>query len=73
MVDGRRRFGAIAVAAEIRGDNRKVLGRARRDPVPHDVGLAMAIEQQEQRPAPTLAHVDDGFAGIDPRQSELVE
>ena len=47
-----RRFAAVAVAAQVRQDDREALRQARRDLVPLDVGLRIAVDHQERRTGP---------------------
>ena len=49
MVGVARRLRAVAVAAQVGGDDREALGEPRRDLVPHDVGLRVAVQEQQRR------------------------
>jgi hypothetical protein len=55
------RGGAVAIAAQIGGNHRKMLGQFRGDPVPHHVGLWKAVKQQQRR---TFAGAAKGNADI---------
>ena len=68
-----RRLRAVAVAAQIGRHHREVARQARRHLVPHHVGLRMAVQQQERRPAAAMAHADRRLAGVDHRELEAGE
>ncbi len=42
-------FGAVAVAPQVRGNDREVLGQTGCHQVPHRVGLRVAVEEQHGR------------------------
>ena len=54
-----RRLGAVAVATQVGGDDSVVLSERGRDLVPHDVGLRIAVQQQQRR-AVALDYQVDG-------------
>ena len=64
VVLGIGRVRAVPVAAEVRRDHGEVLGEARGDPVPHDLVLRIAVEEQEWRPGPSSHQID-----LPPRRS----
>jgi hypothetical protein len=47
-----------AVAAQVGGDHREVIGQRRRHPVPDQVALRVPVQQQQRRPR-TAAHAGD--------------
>ena len=47
MVKCRRRFTALAVAAQVGGDDCKIPCQARRNRVPHNMGLRMSVQEQQ--------------------------
>src|SRR5262249_4626966 len=49
---------AVAVAAEVGGDDAEALRELGRDLVPDDVGLRVAVQQQQRRPHTALDEVD---------------
>jgi hypothetical protein len=62
------RLAAVAVAAQVRRDDRKVLREPRRDEVPVHVGERIAVHEQHRRSRPAVAQVDADarIAGLDP-------
>ena len=58
-----------AVAGQIRNDQAEALRQGRRNPVPHDIGLRIAMQQQERRPLPAGARKDAPGCGADPAAS----
>jgi hypothetical protein len=69
----RGRLAAVAVAAEVRADHGVAPGQRRRDAMPHDVGLRVAVQEQERRPGAADPHVDRGLAGRDVAPLEAFE
>ncbi len=55
---------AAAVAAQVRANNRVVLGEPRRDLRPHGVGLGETVQQQQRRTGAALAQADGDFVGL---------
>jgi hypothetical protein len=51
-----RRLAAVAVTTQVGEDNRMILGEDRGDVMPHDVGLRVAVQQQDGRAAVVAAH-----------------
>jgi hypothetical protein len=51
-----RRLAAVAIAAQVGEDDRMILGEDRGDVVPHDVGLRVAVQQQDGRAALVASH-----------------
>ena len=64
---------AAAVAAQVRANNRVVLGEPRRDLRPHGVGLRKAVQQQEGRTGTAMTQADGDFVGLYCRQRESIE
>ena len=64
---GRRR---PAVARQVRDHEGEVLLQLISDLVPHHVGLRVAMEQQQRRPAAARAHKDFPGRGIDPMEGK---
>ena len=54
---------AVAVAAQVRQDDVIVLRKLRRDLVPADVILRIAVQQQQRRAGAAVAQADGGAAG----------
>ena len=73
VVVAARRLGAVAVAAQVGQHHGEALGQARRNLVPHDVGLGVAVEQQQRRPGARLPDVDLGARGRNAGPVEAVE
>ncbi len=73
-VVGRGRWhAAVAVPAQIGGDDGEVAGEGRDDFVPHEMGLRDPVQQQERRAAAAVPDVDRRLAGIDRREREPFE
>jgi hypothetical protein len=70
VVGSGRWFGTVAIAAQVRRYDRKILGQPGRDFMPAGVRLGVAVEQQKGRPISGVAHVDGGLAGIKPGMLE---
>jgi hypothetical protein len=51
MIAGVWWLAAVAIAAQVGGDDCEALRQARRDPMPHHMTLREAMEQQQRRPA----------------------
>ena len=64
MVGRRLGLRALAVAAEVRGDDGEALRQGRGDGVPHHVRLGMAVEEQERRPAAPVADPERRLADV---------
>ena len=52
------RFGGIAIAAQVRRDDREVFGKAGRHLVPDHVGLRITVKQQKRRPFASRHKID---------------
>src|SRR5437764_9650416 len=73
MVVAAGRFFGIAIAPQIRGNDREFLGQARRNLVPGKMRKGIAVHQQHRR-APPPMHGDDTRAGsLDLRAGEALE
>ena len=73
-VVGRRcRLRTVAVAAQVRADDRVGFGKLRRDPVPHHVRLRMAVKQEERRAAAAMPKVDRRTGCLDAGRGEIFE
>jgi hypothetical protein len=59
-----RRFRAVAVAAHVGTHDGEILGQRGGDLVPHDVGLRIAMNQQERRPVSARPQVN--LRAVDP-------
>src|SRR5690242_101732 len=59
------RLAAISVPAKIRNDESEIVGKLRRNLVPHDMSLGIAVEQQQWRPLASYHHVDRYVLEID--------
>src|SRR3546814_15485386 len=57
---------AAPIAAQVGYDQGEGLRKARRDPVPHDMGLGIAVQEQERWSLAALAEVDLRLAYGDP-------
>ncbi len=66
-------LGAVAVAAQVGGDHGEGSGEARRHPVPHDVGLREAVEQEKGRARAAGHQVDGGVRQADLPVRESLE
>ena len=73
VIGRRRRLGAVAIAAQIRRDHGEVPRQPGRDSVPHDMGLGMAVQQQQRRAGPAMAQPDVDLAGLDGGEGEAFE
>jgi hypothetical protein len=63
---------AAPVAAKIGADDSKVAGEQRRDAAPHQVRLREAVQQEDRRPGPAVAHEDAGLIRLDLAGCELI-
>src|SRR4029077_7912947 len=59
-----------AVAGQVRHNERKMLRKGWRNAVPHHVGLRVAVQQQQWRPAAACACKDSPDGCIDPVRSK---
>ncbi len=66
VVRGRRRLCAVAIAAQIGNDQGEVLRQARRHLAPQHMGLRIAVQQQQRRPAAAGHQVYLGARSRDP-------
>src|SRR5271169_2099298 len=73
IVGTRGRLRAVAIAAQVGHDHRELVGETRRQPAPHQMGLRVAVQQQERRPAAAGHQVDVGARGHDPTAVEAWE
>ena len=64
---------AVTVTAQVAGDDGETLRQPRRDPVPHDVRLRIAVQQQQRRPRAADHGVNGGRAGVDILAVEALE
>jgi hypothetical protein len=64
---------AVAVAAQVAGDHGEALGQPGRHLVPHEMGLRIAVQQQERRPRASAHQVDLALRGGDARFLEPLE
>jgi hypothetical protein len=69
----RVRLGGLAVAAQVRGDEREALGQQRRHAVPGDVRPGMAVEEQQWRPVATVTNAERDLADLDALDLEALE
>ena len=60
------RLGAIAIAAQVGRDDGELGGQARSELAPHQMGLRVAVQQQQRRPATACHQVDAGTRCLDP-------
>ena len=67
------RLAGLAVAAQVRKHDREALGQAGRDLVPHDVGLRIAVQQEQGGTAAGPAQEDLGARGSDPLRVKAVQ
>ncbi|MFC7538865.1 hypothetical protein ACFQU2_04505 [Siccirubricoccus deserti] len=68
-----RRLGrcrAVAIAAQVGGDDMEVLGQTRRHRMPGDMGQRIAVQQQQRRPAAAMPQPDARPAGLDVSEGE---
>src|SRR5689334_2286857 len=65
MVVAGRRLAAVAVAAQVRHDERVVCGKIGRHLAPFDMRLRVSVQQQQRRSAPAGDDVDRRAAGLD--------
>src|SRR5262249_57094456 len=68
-----RRFSAVAKPAEVRTDDRESLCQYRRDAVPANKGLRVAVQKQDGKTAPTANEVDGSFLSLDLLTSEPIK
>ena len=59
-----------AIAAQIHEDDGKALRELRRNPVPFDMGLRIAVQQQQRRSLAMRAHEKAAGGGRDPMRGE---
>jgi hypothetical protein len=52
------RLRAVSVAAQVGGDDGEALGEPRRDLVPHEVRLRVAVKEQQRRAGAAADEVD---------------
>ena len=66
-------LGAVAVAPQVRGDDREAFGQERRDLMPHRMRLGVAVEQQDR--GAVAAHDQRDFCarGLYPSALEALE
>src|SRR5512133_1120169 len=64
------RLAALAVTAQIRGDDREVPGKERRDLVPHHMRLRMSMQEKNGRTIASMPYADRCFTSIHHRQLE---
>ena len=62
-----------AVAWQIWNNEREALRERRRYAVPHDVGLRVAVQEQQRRPATARPRKDFADRRIDPLRSKIGE
>ena len=73
VIGSRRRLAALAVAAQVRGDDREVPGEERRDLVPHYVRLRMSMQEQDRRSASPVLHANQHLPSIHHGELESFE
>ena len=73
VIGGRHRPERRAVAGEIGGDDREALGQPRRHGVPHEVGLGIAVQQQQRRSTATDTSEDHTALGLQLVVGEVLE
>ena len=59
-----RRLAAVTVTAEVHHDDGESLGKLRRDLVPLDVRLRIAVDEQQGRTAAAAQRVDRSAGGL---------
>ena len=59
-------FAALAVAAQVRGDHRKILREPGGKRVPHHVRLRVSVKEQQRRSTATMADPQRYFLKLDP-------
>jgi hypothetical protein len=64
---------AVAEAAEVGGDHGEALGEPRRHPMPHEMRLGDAVQQQDRRTVAAPAPVDRRTGGGDVERFETIE
>ncbi len=65
MVVGIGRLRAVAVAAEVGGDDGEVTRKPCGDLMPHHVRLRIAVQEKQRRPGATVPKADFCVAGVD--------
>ncbi len=65
MIVAAERLFAVAVAAQVGGDDGEFFRQRRRDPQPRQVIERIAVHQQQRRPAATGGRDDAGAGGLD--------
>ncbi len=70
VVASRLRNGRPAVAGEVGDHQGEMPGQLGRHLVPHHIGLGVAVQQQERRPAAAGAREDLAGRGVDPVRGE---
>jgi hypothetical protein len=51
----------------------EVARKVRRRLVPHNVGLRIAVQQQQRRPATAMAHAEPARSNVDGLEFEIIE
>src|SRR5689334_4001783 len=64
MVFARRRLAAVAIPAQVRHDQRVVLGKFRRDLTPENVSLRKSVQKKERWPFATRYEIYGRFGRI---------
>ena len=64
------RFRAVAIAAQVGRDHRELGGQARGELTSHYVGLRVAVQQKQRRPAAAGHQIDFGTRRRDPAGRE---
>src|SRR4051812_31221444 len=72
MVWGGDRTGAAPVAPQISADDRKVVGKQRRDAAPHQVCLRKAVQQEDRRSRSVRAYEDAGLTRLNLSACEVI-
>jgi hypothetical protein len=73
LVPVARRFSAVAKPAKVRTDDCESLGQYRRDAVPADMSLRVAVQEQDRKTAATVNEVDGSFLSLDLLTSETIK
>ena len=67
------RLVAVAIAPQVGTDDAVALRQARRDLVPFDMALRIAVQHQDGRPLAAMRDMDLARPGVDPRPLEPLE
>ena len=67
------RLRGLAVASQVRADDGEVPSEQGRDTVPGGVCPRVAVEEQDRRPAASVAHANDHIAEVDSGKLEVTE